>query len=226
MIFHILQIVTISVHWQLTFRSYYGTFRPQFGSLKVLRPGADDPFAPPCCLTDCQAYWPHANLGFGIAAVEAFFSGGQITDWSFQCSRRKYVLRNGSQRCLVISFKFISSISQSHTHHVCLVMVRNWRSSFRSVEMNILQWCGQVIFVESESQALRVRVESKSSKILSSHDLIKSSPSRDTNCRVIGLQVRVYVDSNESLHFSYAYFWYKMAINLLSNGAQPATKQW
>jgi len=83
------------------------------------------------------------------------------------------------------------------------------------------QWCVRVIFVESESQAPRVRVES--SKIYSSRsrDLVESSQSRVTrtveSLRVIGLQARVNVESYEISRFFFNIF-------LLWNGAQHAMK--
>jgi len=55
--------------------------------------------------------------------------------------------------------------------------------------------CVQVIFVDSESQALRVGVESESSKIFETrHDLVEWS---HKNCWVIVLQAWVNVESNK-----------------------------
>jgi len=53
----------------------------------------------------------------------------------------------------------------------------------KTAKRTLCQWYVRVIFVESESQALRVRVESESSKIFSSqsHDLVESSQSRATS---------------------------------------------
>jgi len=68
------------------------------------------------------------------------------------------------------------------------------------------------MFVESESQALRVRVESKSSKNFSSqsHDLVESSQSRLTrtveSLRVIALQARVNIESHETSRSFYDIF--------------------
>ena len=84
-----------------------------------------------------------------------------------------------------------------------------------------MQWYVRVIFVESESQVPRVRVESESSKIFSSqsqsHDLVESNQSRVTrtveSLRVIALQARVNVESHEISRFFYNIF-------LLWNGAQ------
>jgi len=100
------------------------------------------------------------------------------------------------------------------------------------------QWCARVIFVESASQALCIRVESESSKIFSSqsHDLVESGQSRMTktveSLRVIGLQARVNFESYEISHFFYYIFYamkwcptsYKMAPDKLENGGQHAIK--
>ena len=74
-----------------------------------------------------------------------------------------------------------------------------------------LQWCARDIFVESESRALRVRVESESSEILSSQSRVTtwSSQSRVTrmveSLRVIGLQARVNVESYKISNFFYIF---------------------
>ena len=73
--------------------------------------------------------------------------------------------------------------------------------------------------------------ESESSKFFSSqsHDLVESS---HKNCRVIGLQARVNVESHEISHFFYYIFYaikwrptcYKMAPDKSEDGAQLAIK--
>ena len=40
-----------------------------------------------------------AGLGFDMAILEMLSSGGKTTDWSFQWSCRKYVLRDGNLCC-------------------------------------------------------------------------------------------------------------------------------
>jgi len=81
------------------------------------------------------------------------------------------------------------------------------------------QLCSLVIFVESES----------------SHYLVELSQRRVTRTIqwlwVIGLQARVYIESNEIQHCTYDFFttnWYptnyKMAFNELKSGVQRATK--
>jgi len=85
--------------------------------------------------------------------------------------------------------------------------------------------------VESESQALWVRVESESSKILSSHNLAESS---HKNCRVASSpwfasssQCKVTQNFTFFLHF-FAMKWrpsfYKMAPDKLESGAQHTVK--
>jgi len=89
---------------------------------------------------------------------------------------------------------------------------------------------------DSEPQALWVRFESESSKIFlslvrKSHDLVESSQGRVTrtvkSLRVIGLQTRVNVESNEISHFFCLYFgmkWrptcYKVVPDKVKNVAQ------
>jgi len=85
------------------------------------------------------------------------------------------------------------------------------------------QWCVRVIFVESESQALRVRVES--SKFFLSRVIVMASPSRVRvefveSLRVTGLQARVSVESHEISRFIYDIFCYEMAPNMPQNGTQ------
>jgi len=48
-----------------------------------------------------QLTGPHAGLGFDVAGVETFSSGGQTTDWSFQVSvvLQEILLGNGNQTC-------------------------------------------------------------------------------------------------------------------------------
>jgi len=99
-------------------------------------------------------------------------------------------------------------------------LVRAVHHGFVEVRRCAQQCCVRVIFVESESQALRVRVESESSKIFSSRVKVMtwSSQSRVTrnveSLRIIVLQARVNVESHEISRFFYI-FCYEMAPNQL-----------
>ena len=85
------------------------------------------------------------------------------------------------------------------------------------------QWCAQVIFVESNDKPLSWShlkyfwVESESS-----HDLVESVSSHK-NCRVTSSHW--FASSSHGwvkrkLVFLYVFFWYKIAPNMLQNGAQ------
>jgi len=75
-----------------------------------------------------------------------------------------------------------------------------------------MQWCVRVIFVESESQATRVRGESESSKIFFESES-ESWLGRGESLRVVNLQARANVESHEISRFFYNIF-------LLWNGAR------
>ena len=88
----------------------------------------------------------------------------------------------------------------------------------------------------SPSHFCRVRVTSPSSQLTflrveseASHDLVESSQRRVTRTvesfRVIGVQARVNVESNEILHLSMAFSCYKMAPDETENGAEHATER-
>jgi len=66
--------------------------------------------------------------------------------------------------------------------------------------------------------------ESKNQYPLTSDDKVETSQSRVAmtveSLRVIGLQARVSVESNEISHFSITLLWYEMAANMPQNGAQ------
>jgi len=71
------------------------------------------------------------------------------------------------------------------------------------------QWWARVIFVESESRALRVRVIWNFVESKSRHDLVELSQSRVTrmveSLRIIGLQARVNVESYKISNFSFIF---------------------
>jgi len=101
------------------------------------------------------------------------------------------------------------------------------------------QWCVRVIFVESESQALRVRVILNFFEWSQRHDFMSRVTRTVESLRVIGLQARVIVESHEISRYFYGIFllwngvqhaikWrpisYKMVPNMLWNGAQKVRK--
>ena len=55
MAFNILEIEIINMRCHFIFRKNYITFRPQFGSPKILRTGADVPLCPPPLVTPLLA---------------------------------------------------------------------------------------------------------------------------------------------------------------------------
>jgi len=67
--FDILSVVNINIPWHLSFRKYYVTFRPQFGTPKTLRPGAD---APPTYATVRFLISLTCALNLGTSALRIF----------------------------------------------------------------------------------------------------------------------------------------------------------